>query len=99
MLLKQAAVLWGTVSRFFAIMSLLAFLVVLTPLLQVYSQPSPNLQKRIDAAIQAASNKTDLDYTEFVNPFIGTGPLIPNFASKPHSWVLSLDTVNYGDVW
>ncbi|KAH6906322.1 hypothetical protein BKA70DRAFT_406060 [Coprinopsis sp. MPI-PUGE-AT-0042] len=51
---------------------LLALFVVLAPLLQAYAQPSPSLQSRISAAIQAASNKTDLDYTEFVNPFIGT---------------------------
>lgn len=39
----------------------------------VWAQPSPDVQKRIDQAIQDAANKTSLDYTAFVNPFIGTG--------------------------
>jgi hypothetical protein len=39
----------------------------------VSAQPSPNVQKRISAAIKAAANETDIDYTAFVNPFIGTG--------------------------
>ncbi|KAH9484970.1 putative secreted glycosidase [Psilocybe cubensis] len=38
----------------------------------VHSQPSPNVQKRISQAIAAASKQTNLDYTAFVNPFIGT---------------------------
>ena len=40
----------------------------------VSAQPSPEVQKRIAAAI-AATNSTNstIDYTEFVNPFIGTG--------------------------
>jgi len=40
-----------------------------------YAQPSPEVQARISAAIQAAqtSKSTDIDYTAFVNPFIGTG--------------------------
>ncbi|KIK98477.1 glycoside hydrolase family 92 protein [Paxillus rubicundulus Ve08.2h10] len=38
------------------------------------AQPSPKVQERITAAIEAAktSNSTDIDYTGFVNPFIGT---------------------------
>ncbi|KIM83325.1 glycoside hydrolase family 92 protein [Piloderma croceum F 1598] len=39
----------------------------------VRAQPSPEVQKRIDKAIKDAANKTNLDYTAFVNPFIGTG--------------------------
>lgn len=39
----------------------------------VFAQPSPNVQKRISQAIAAASSQTDIDYTAFVNPFIGTG--------------------------
>ena len=40
----------------------------------VSAQPSPNVQKRIDKAIKdAAANKNNLDYTAFVNPFVGTG--------------------------
>ena len=40
----------------------------------VHAQPSPEVQKRISAAIKAAgeSNSTNIDYTEFVNVFIGT---------------------------
>ncbi|KAG1821259.1 glycoside hydrolase family 92 protein [Suillus variegatus] len=40
-----------------------------------YAQPSPEVQARISAAIaaaQASSRITDIDYTAFVNPFIGT---------------------------
>ena len=39
----------------------------------VNAQPSPDVQARISAAINAATNATNLDYTAFVNPFIGTG--------------------------
>jgi hypothetical protein len=39
----------------------------------VHAQPSPKLQQRISAAIQAAKNSSNLDFTAFVNPFIGTG--------------------------
>lgn len=40
----------------------------------VQAQPSPAVQKRISAAIKEAgeSNSTSVDYTEFVNVFIGT---------------------------
>ena len=40
----------------------------------VYAQPSPQVQKRISAAIKAAgaSNSTAVDYTQFVNVLIGT---------------------------
>lgn len=37
------------------------------------AQPSPNVQKRISQAIAAAAHETNIDYTAFVNPFIGTG--------------------------
>ena len=39
----------------------------------VSAQPSPEVQKRIAAAIAKAANETNPDYTAFVNPFIGTG--------------------------
>jgi len=49
-------------------------LLLLLMTLPVHAQPSPSLQKRIFAAIAAASNQSSMpDYTEFVNPFIGTG--------------------------
>lgn len=40
----------------------------------VHAQPSPDVQKRISAAIKEAgqSNSTNVDYTQFVNVFIGT---------------------------
>lgn len=39
----------------------------------VLAQPSPQVQKRISAAIKTAANATsDIDYTQFVNVFIGT---------------------------
>jgi hypothetical protein len=40
-----------------------------------YAQPSPEVQARISTAIAAAkvSTSSDVDYTAFVNPFIGTG--------------------------
>ena len=39
------------------------------------AQPSPDVQRRISAAIQAAirNGSGTTDYTAFVNPFIGTG--------------------------
>ncbi|KAL0956653.1 hypothetical protein HGRIS_002785 [Hohenbuehelia grisea] len=39
----------------------------------VNAQPSPDLQRRISAAIKSAANSSGpIDYTAFVNPFIGT---------------------------
>jgi len=55
------------------------FIALLTALLlSSYSfltnaQPSPALQKRISQAIKNPANESNLDYTAFVNPFIGTG--------------------------
>jgi len=43
----------------------------------VYAQPSPEVQRRISAAIEAASNTPVIDYTAFVDPFIGTGMRFP----------------------
>lgn len=38
-----------------------------------HAQPSPKVQQRIGAAIKAAANATsDIDFTQFVNVFIGT---------------------------
>ena len=41
----------------------------------VHAQPSPDVQRRISAAIQAAivNDSGTIDYTAFVNLFIGTG--------------------------
>lgn len=46
---------------------------LLASVVQVLAQPSPEVQKRISAAIASAANESTIDYTEFVNPFIGTG--------------------------
>ncbi|KAI0305662.1 glycoside hydrolase family 92 protein [Multifurca ochricompacta] len=53
------------------------------------AQPSPDVQRRISAAIEAAANATAIDYTAFVNPFIGTdnfGDVCPG-ASVPFGMV------------
>ena len=43
----------------------------------VHAQPSPEVQRRISAAIEAAGSASIIDYTAFVNPFIGTGRFLP----------------------
>ncbi|KAG5638061.1 hypothetical protein H0H81_002095 [Sphagnurus paluster] len=64
----------------------------------VSAQPSPEVQKRISAAIQAAANQPNPDYTAFVNPFIGTdnyGDVCPG-ASIPFGMVkFSTDLTGY----
>lgn len=37
------------------------------------AQPSPQVQQRITSAIKTAATEKNIDYTAFVNPFIGTG--------------------------
>ncbi|KAA1471821.1 glycoside hydrolase family 92 protein [Dentipellis sp. KUC8613] len=65
---------------------------------QVIAQPSPDVQKRISAAIKAATNQTNIDYTGFVNPFIGTdnfGDVCPG-ASVPFGVVkITTDMTGY----
>jgi hypothetical protein len=57
-----------------AILSLIRALTVLVVAGgSVRAQPSPDVQRRITAAIKAATNASAVDYTAFVNPFIGTG--------------------------
>lgn len=43
----------------------------------VRAQPSPEVQRRISAAIEAVADAPIIDYTAFVNPFIGTGMFLP----------------------
>ena len=52
-----------------------SFAVLVTICSVVRAQPSPDVQRRISAAIQAAirNGSSTIDYTAFVNPFIGTG--------------------------
>ncbi|KAH8994062.1 glycoside hydrolase family 92 protein, partial [Lactarius akahatsu] len=55
----------------------------------VRAQPSPEVQRRITAAIKAAVDASTVDYTAFVNPFIGTdnfGDVCPG-ASVPFGMV------------
>jgi hypothetical protein len=51
-------------------------LLLLSATTLVSSQPSPQVQKRITAAIRAAANQTNPDLTAFVNPFVGTGEFL-----------------------
>ncbi|KAG9220559.1 hypothetical protein CCMSSC00406_0004015 [Pleurotus cornucopiae] len=65
----------------------------------VVSQPAPSLQRRIAAAIHDAANATGpIDYTAFVNPFIGTdnfGDVCPG-ASMPFGMAkFSTDLTGY----
>ncbi|KIP11580.1 glycoside hydrolase family 92 protein [Phlebiopsis gigantea 11061_1 CR5-6] len=65
----------------------------------VLAQPSPQVQKRISAAIKTAANATsDIDYTQFVNVFIGTdndGDVCPG-ASIPFGMVkITTDLTGY----
>ncbi|KAH9942413.1 glycoside hydrolase family 92 protein [Epithele typhae] len=77
--------LWGLVAAFTGL---------------VHAQPTPQLQKRISVAIKAAgeSNSTVVDYTKFVNVFIGTdndGDVCPG-ASVPFGMVkFSTDLTGY----
>jgi hypothetical protein len=69
----------------------------------VRAQPSPDVQRRISAAIQAAivDGPGTIDYTAFVNPFIGTGTLLyqPSDHLGPNLKYTILLSDNYGDVW
>ncbi|GLB37025.1 putative glycoside hydrolase family 92 protein [Lyophyllum shimeji] len=64
----------------------------------VSAQPSPEVQRRISAAIKAAANQSNPDLTAFVNPFIGTdndGDVCPG-ASIPFGMVkFSTDLTGY----
>ncbi|TFY80901.1 hypothetical protein EWM64_g3111 [Hericium alpestre] len=66
---------------------------------QVNAQQAPSVQKRISAAIKAVKeNDTNIDYTGFVNPFIGTdnfGDVCPG-ASVPFGMVkITTDMTGY----
>ncbi|KAL5528179.1 hypothetical protein ACEPAF_7315 [Sanghuangporus sanghuang] len=70
----------------------------LSYLASVNAQPSPEVQRRISAAIAAAGNATEIDYSDFVNPFIGTdnfGDVCPG-ASVPFGMAkFSTDLTGY----
>lgn len=66
------------------------------------AQPSPRVQERISAAIAAAGNESSIDYTEFVNPFIGTGMHVrdaPFLVEDSNDGPATTDFNFYGDVW
>ena len=49
-----------------------AILLLQALIVTTVAQPSPEVQERIFQAIAAAGNTSDIDYSAFVNPFIGT---------------------------
>jgi hypothetical protein len=70
----------------------------------VRAQPSPDVQRRISAAIEAAiinGSSSITDYTAFVNPFIGTGTFLhqPSDHLGPNLKYMVFLPDNYGDVW
>ena len=67
----------------------------------VYAQPSPEVQRRISAAIEAAGNTPIIDYADFVNPFIGTGMRFPPTNENPQFDLKYMELLsdNFGDVW
>lgn len=46
------------------------------------AQPNPQQQKRISAAIKNAAHNTTIDWTQFVNPFIGEKVITSGFCSS-----------------
>ncbi|KAI0072512.1 glycoside hydrolase family 92 protein [Panus rudis PR-1116 ss-1] len=78
---------------------LLLFTLSTSSWLVAHAQPSPQVQKRITKAIKAVKpNTTNIDYTQFVNVFIGTdnfGDVCPG-ASIPFGMVkFSTDLTGY----
>lgn len=73
-------------------------LILFSTTISVYAQPSPEQQKRISAAIKNAANNKTIDYTQFVNPFIGTdnfGDVCPG-ASVPFGMAkFTIDMTGY----
>jgi hypothetical protein len=67
------------------------------------AQPSPDVQRRISAAIEAAiiNGSSSIDYTAFVNPFIGTGTFLhqPSDHMGPSLKYTIFLPDNDGDVW
>ncbi|KAJ2930255.1 hypothetical protein H1R20_g6808, partial [Candolleomyces eurysporus] len=84
---------------------LVAGLAILALPFLTQAQPSPELYERIEAAIDAAVNQTsgEIDYTQFVNPFIGTsnwgnvcpGASIPfGYVANPNEWIRGLSPLH-----
>jgi hypothetical protein len=67
------------------------------------AQPSPDVQRRISAAIEAAivNGSSSIDYTAFVNPFIGTGTFLhrPSDHLRPNLKYTIFLPDNGGNVW
>jgi hypothetical protein len=51
----------------------------------VVAQPSPEVQERISQAIRDAADGGEIDYTAFVNPFVGTGEPPADLYSPLHA--------------
>jgi hypothetical protein len=70
-----------------------SFAVFVTACSVVLAQPSPDVQRRISAAIEAAiiSGSRITDYTAFVNPFIGTG----TFLHQPSDHLGPISNIRY----
>jgi hypothetical protein len=63
------------------------------------AQPSPDVQRRISAAIEATTHVPIIDYTAFVNPFIGTGTFLSSITTCLDLNHIKLVSDNFGDVW
>jgi hypothetical protein len=55
-----------------------SFSVFIAACIVARAQPSPDVQRRISAAIEAViiNGSSSIHYTTFVNPFIGTGTFL-----------------------
>lgn len=71
-------------------------LILFSTAISVYAQPSPEQQKRISAAIKNAAHNKTIDFTQFVNPFIGKHKIVK--AMSYHDLINLLGTDNFGDV-
>ncbi|KAF8513341.1 glycoside hydrolase family 92 protein [Hysterangium stoloniferum] len=75
-----------------------ASLVTLLLVSSILAQPTPQQQKRISAAIKNAAKNKTIDWTQFVNPFIGTdnfGDVCPG-ASVPYGMAkFTVDMTGY----
>jgi hypothetical protein len=75
----------GRLSAFAAFAALAATFVP-----SAWADPSPQVQTNITAAIRAAAHANGtIDYTKFVNPFVGTGQSLLFFPNSAASDCLS----------
>jgi len=80
-----------------------SFAVLVAACSVVRAQPSPDVQRRISAAIEAAiiNESSVIDYTAFVNPFIGTGTFLHQTSGhlNPNLKYTIFPPDRSGDVW